>query len=132
MSLAWAAQPALLAILALAAYRTTWAWVKGMLPPLPWLRTKLMEAVERRLTKRHLEPDGSMSSEGNRRVHASLARTGGQPTWSYLLTCFSCAGFWVGLGWVLAASLLPRPVWLIPAAALALSAVAGLLSPDHE
>lgn len=132
MTFEWAREPGYLVLLALAVYRTTWAWLKAMLPPLPWVRTKLKGVIERRNIAPYLEADGSMSTEQARHWSAYINRTGGQPTLSYLVTCFSCAGFWVGAGWVLAASLLPRPVWLIPAGALALSAVAGLLSPDHE
>lgn len=132
MSFAWATEPGLFVVIALAAYRTAWAWLRAMLPPLPWLRAKLQRSIEHSVNRRFTEADGSLSTQGQIELGAYLARSGGQPTWSYLVTCFSCVGVWAGLGWVLAASLLPRPVWLIPAGALALSAVAGLLSPDHE
>lgn len=132
MNFAWATEPGLFVVLTLAAYRTAWAWLRAMLPPLPWLRAKIQRSIERRVNRRFTEADGSLSSDGAVELGTYLARRGGQPTWSYLVTCFTCVGFWAGLGWVLAASLLPRPVWLIPAGAFALSAVAGLLSPDHE
>ena len=44
-----------------------------------------------------------------------------------LLTCPWCLGWWVSLGVVLAASVLPRPVWQPVAVALAASSVAALL-----
>lgn len=128
MNLAWAGNPATLLVLVLAVYGSTWAWLHAMLPPLPWLRQLALEAIERRAKEPFEEADGSMSSAGAQAFNERISKSGGQPSWSYLITCPHCSGFWIGLVWVLAASLLPAPVWLIPAGAFAVSAVAGLLA----
>jgi uncharacterized protein DUF1360 len=128
VNLDWAANPATLAVLVLAIYGSTWAWLYAMLPPFPWIRDKLSAAIERRAREPFQEADGSTSSVRESAFYAKLAKTGGEPTWSYLLTCPHCSGFWIGAAWVLAASLLPAPVWLIPAGAFAASAAAGLLA----
>lgn len=99
--LAWAADPLLLLINALAAYRLTRLWTRDSLPPLPQIR------------------------------QAVLSRWGDK-TWTELLVCDWCAGFWISAGVVAVASSPAEGVWLWLAVPLALSAVVGLIATRDE
>lgn len=102
----WLESPAQVAVNALAAFSLTRVWIKGGFPPIEPVR-RMVGAALARYEENH---DG--------RQHPL------QP----LTDCPWCAGFWVGAGVVVAASLPTRRAWAPVAAALAFSAVAGLAS----
>jgi len=122
-------------LLVLAAFRLTRLWVDDTLPPLPRMRSAITEWANSRwddaedvaqLRDQVEAPPGSTP-----RLDALRARhmeSGNQPAVTYLVTCYWCAGFWIALALVLVAVLVPVAVWAIPVAALALSAITGLLA----
>jgi hypothetical protein len=141
VNLTWTAQPVALIINALAAYRLTRLWIDDMLPPLPRIRKwidkrtgwwSLIYGKLRRFDRRH--PGDLTDAEQAQRdqlidqAKRRIALYQGEPAAGYLLTCYWCTGFWIGLGVFLAASLLPGILWTILAVPLALSATTGLIA----
>lgn len=114
----WWADPVLLVVNALAAYRLTRLLLVDALPPLPRVRAALHERALRRWRARH-HPYG---------VDEVRDAYGDEPPLSTLITCPWCLGWWVSAGVALAATA-AGPWWHIAAAALALSAAVGAL---HE
>lgn len=121
-------------LLALAAFRLTRLGVDDTLPPLPRIRKAIDEwAVARwnRAEQAALARDRVEFDSGTPRLRKLRERhmeSGNQPPITYLVTCYWCAGFWISLAVVLVAVFVPVAVWAIPVAALALSALVGLLA----
>jgi len=121
-------------LLALAAFRLTRLWVDDTLPPLPRIRKAVDDwAIARWDRAEHaaLARDRVEFDSGTPRLRKLRERhmeSGNQPPITYLVTCYWCAGFWIGLAVVLVAVLVPVAVWAVPVAALALSAITGLLA----
>lgn len=140
MNFEWINSPLWLIINALAAYRLTRLWVSDAIPPLPRLRLWIEDrasdlwgpnrrkaaSLQKDPVGRYEEyPGGSDQREADEKTRRLYDHT---PPLAYLVTCYWCSGFWISLFVVLLASLLPPVVWAIPAAALAFSAVVGLLA----
>lgn len=91
-----------LAVQAAAAYRITRLIQEDQLPPLPWLRQRMNDAMVAAV------PPGRLSTE-----------------LVYMVNCPWCLGFWVSVAVLAADAIAPR-VWRPLATALALSAAVGL------
>lgn len=141
MNLTWTTQPLMLLITSLAAFRLTRLWVDDMLPPMPRIRKwidsntgwwSLMYGTLGRFDKRH--PGALSDAEQDQRdqlitkAERRIELYHGEPAAGYLITCYWCSGFWIGLLVFLAASLLPSTAWTIVAVPLALSATTGLIA----
>lgn len=120
MNLAWTSSPVWLIINTLVAYRLTRLWIDDAVPPLPWLREKINDRLNRPAL------DKSTSQADLDAWTAKVARYGRHPL-EYLMTCYWCAGFHISIAVVIAASLIPFTVWAFLALPFALSAVVGLL-----
>lgn len=120
MNTAWFHSPTWLIINALVAYRLTRLWIDDQVPPLPWVREKIQAYADRDF--RESTSENSTIEAWSRKVERY-----GQPPVMFLINCYWCAGFWISIGTVLAASLLPVSVWPFVALPLALSAIVGLL-----
>lgn len=120
MNLAWTSSPVWLVINALVAYRLTRLWIDDAVPPLPWLRQKINNWINRPVI------DKNASQEDTEAWTAKVIRYGQHPL-DYLMTCYWCAGFWISTAVVFAASLIPSTAWTLLALPFALSAVVGLL-----
>lgn len=145
----------LVVLVALAAYRLTRLWVDDKLPPLPWFRSVVTDWANGRAEHRiwfareadredpehqaEVDRAGKAALRGGYRAsrvigpreQAENARQGrydGQPLPLFLINCYWCSGFWIGLALLLGCALLPTSVWILPVTALALSATTGLLS----
>lgn len=125
MHLAWTSSPLWVIINSLVAFRLTRLLIDDMLPPFPYLRDKLSRWADQRYRTTLWGPDRTLTED---QANQKLTLTGGQHTLAYLITCYWCAGFWISLAVVLAASLTPAAVWAVLALPFALSAVVGLLA----
>lgn len=125
MNLTWVLDPTWLIINTLVAYRLTRLWVSDELPPLPSVRRKLNAwANQRWLTKTH--PKLATSQEWDEIEELKAAYHDDAPM-KRLWDCNWCAGFWISLATVLAASLIPSTAWTLIALPFAISAAVGLL-----
>jgi hypothetical protein len=137
VNLLWLESPALLLVAALAAYRLTRLWTTDTLPPLPrvratierWAGERWSPAVRLEMHRRGLLPRTPDEVAADQ---YTVDLYDGEPPLAKLATCPWCSGFWISAGVVLASSLLPAWLWWPLAAALALSAVAGLISSRDD
>ncbi|HTG49956.1 MAG TPA: DUF1360 domain-containing protein [Gemmatimonadales bacterium] len=125
MNLAWVHSPLWLVINSLVAFRLTRLWLDDQLPPLPLIRERLTAWADQRYRTLLWGEDSTLTDE---QATERMQRDGGQAPITYLLSCYWCAGFWIGLAVVLAASLIPLVIWTVPAVALAFSATTGILA----
>jgi len=125
MNLAWTTNPVWLIINTLAAYRLTRLWVSDMLPPLPRVRAFLRTKAQQRWDA-WAHPVRATQAEWQARDRKQAAYNDTPPL-SNLVDCYWCAGFWISLATALAASITPTWLWALPATALAMSALVGIL-----
>ncbi len=125
MNLAWTHSPLWVIINSLVAFRLTRLLIDDMLPPFPYLRDKLVRWADQRYRSRLWGADRTLTED---QANAKLALTGGQHPLAYLVNCYWCAGFWISLAVVFAASLTPAAAWSVLALPFALSAVVGLFA----
>lgn len=121
MSIAWAHDPVLLVIYALASFRVTRLWISDTLPPLPLIRARIEAAINARQARQHRRK----REAGHAFTQAELMR---RPALHALLDCYWCAGFWISAAAALIASTPAEPYLRPVAVALAFSAVVGVLA----
>lgn len=114
---AWWADPWLVIVNALAAFRVTRLLVVDGVPPLPRVRAAILRFALARWRKRH-PPYG---------VDQVRDVYGDEPPLASLITCAWCVGWWVSAAVAVLATV-AAPWWYLLAGALALSAITGIVT----